>query len=67
MKKILCISVALTFLVGLSAFAGGGQEKKDQGAAAKTPVELTIWQGDWWNEKAPLYKAAFEKANPDTR
>jgi multiple sugar transport system substrate-binding protein len=63
MKRLVSLSAALALVVALASFASG---TKEQGAAASasSPVELTLWLGSWWNVKAPLIKAAFEKAYP---
>jgi multiple sugar transport system substrate-binding protein len=33
-------------------------------AAAAAPVEISIWMGSWWSDKAPLIAAEFQKLYP---
>jgi multiple sugar transport system substrate-binding protein len=33
-------------------------------AVSAAPVELSIWMGSWWSEKAPLIAAEFQKLYP---
>ncbi len=59
MRKLWAIGLMLVMAVGFVMAGGGGE------SAAKGPVELTIWMGSWWSEKAPLITAEFQKLNPN--
>ena len=59
MRKICAIGLMLLMAVGSVMAAGSGE------SGAKGPVELTIWMGSWWSEKAPLITAEFQKLYPN--
>jgi len=56
MKKNLLVVVVLVIILGLcfSSIMVFAAEK----------IELTLWMGSWWGEKAPLIVKEFEKAYP---
>jgi multiple sugar transport system substrate-binding protein len=59
MKKALFFMVLLG-LIAAMVFAGGGGDAKAGGGK----TELTLWFGNWWEEKSPGIKADFEAAYP---
>ncbi len=61
MKRVAGISMIFVLMVGFAALAEG---KSEPAASAKSPVELTVWMGSWWSDKAPLIVKEFEKAFP---
>ncbi len=73
-KRVLSVIIACFVLI---AFAGCSQQAPSSSstqqsatsataasAAPKAPVELSVWIGSWWDQKAPDIKKEFEKAYP---
>jgi multiple sugar transport system substrate-binding protein len=62
MKRSLGIALILALAFNVAVMATGSGEAS---AASKGPVELNIWMGSWWSDKAPLITAEFQKLYPN--